>query len=207
MGISLKPWLLTLLNYHLTSFCSSIQQAPVFLSPALQEMVHSIYCYQRTLQTTLQYKSGSFFIQSKLIFLPTRRHPSKVKPSIHPRYSSQNKTCRPVQKPSIFETAWISGQGNPQCPGVTKASYGFSRRFKSKSHVVRTVHSFYRTPALSNVDVNLSVPLSVRVGSQSSYWAAPPFRPAQPHLVLRLLNTDDFLEKLRDWDWDGGTAT
>lgn len=120
-------------------------------------------------------------------------------PSIHPCYSSQSKTCHPVQKPSYF--AWISGQGNLQCLGVTKASYWFSRRFKSKSHWVRKVHSFYRTPAFSNVDTNLSIPLGMRVRSQSSifYWAAPPFRSTQPDQVLRLLSTDDFLEKLKDW--------
>lgn len=34
--------------------------------------------------------------------LPTKKHASKVKPSTHPCYSAQNKTCYPVQKPSCF---------------------------------------------------------------------------------------------------------
>lgn len=80
---STQPWLLILLNYHPTYFCGSMQHVPVFLSPALQEIVHSIYCFQRALHTTLQFKFGSFLLHSKLIFLTTKKHPSKVKPSLH----------------------------------------------------------------------------------------------------------------------------
>lgn len=61
-------------------------------------MVHFINCFQRALHTTLKYRFGSFLIHSKLIFLPTKKHPSKVKPSLHTPMLQLMERHHPVQE-------------------------------------------------------------------------------------------------------------